>query len=464
MTNAAPEHRTRYGQRHPERVENALWDLARAGNWSGYELKGYLRPAPSPGAACRNVSVSAYRDEVPGPFWSWQRFGRTTTALPDGRLIHIAGEHEDAYDPDFCIYNDVVVEHPDGRCEVYLYPKDVFPPTDFHTATLIGSHIWLIGSLGYRDLRRHGHTQVLKLDVRTLQFEVCATTGDGPGWISRHLAERIGDNALLVAGGKVDTPEGYIANDDLFELDLRTLAWRRRPHGDEALFPVSAGDYRANRSPQAGIANPERSRNSFWLAMARYRWQPFRARLHFGADDASLPAPPTPNVIWTAVREDTLTICLPDGRTLEIGGRISDFGDNAADPWVYNDIVVTHPNGDIEIMCYPHDVFPHVVCPVGVTRGADVFVFGIIDRTYHPDRSRGPAVLRLDPVSYAIEPVAVADPPVRVAVYAGCETRDGDCIVFPIVRQKSDDPWLGLPFDLVDLRWGTPMPYRPPGA
>ncbi|KAJ4289991.1 hypothetical protein N0V88_006792 [Collariella sp. IMI 366227] len=43
------------------------------------------------------------------PLFCFQRFGRTETRLPDGRIVYIAGEHEDFYDPDFYIYNDVVV-------------------------------------------------------------------------------------------------------------------------------------------------------------------------------------------------------------------------------------------------------------------------------------------------------------------------------------------------------------------
>ena len=70
----------------------------------------------------------------------------------------IAGEHEDFYDPDFCIYNDVFVERARRPPGIYRYPKDVFPPTDFHTATLVGDEIILIGSLGYRDLRRAGRS------------------------------------------------------------------------------------------------------------------------------------------------------------------------------------------------------------------------------------------------------------------------------------------------------------------
>jgi hypothetical protein len=60
------------------------------------------------------------------------------------------GEHEDHYDPDFFIHNDVVVRTPDGEVAIYGYPTEVFLPTDFHTATLLPASIVLIGSLGYR--------------------------------------------------------------------------------------------------------------------------------------------------------------------------------------------------------------------------------------------------------------------------------------------------------------------------
>lgn len=39
------------------------------------------------------------------PVWCFTRFGATRTRLPDGRIVCIGGEHEDVYDPDFCIYN-----------------------------------------------------------------------------------------------------------------------------------------------------------------------------------------------------------------------------------------------------------------------------------------------------------------------------------------------------------------------
>ncbi len=54
-----------------------------------------------------------------GPVWTFDRMGQTRTELPDGRLVCVAGEHEDYYDPDFHIYNDVVVFAPGGGVEVY---------------------------------------------------------------------------------------------------------------------------------------------------------------------------------------------------------------------------------------------------------------------------------------------------------------------------------------------------------
>ncbi|KAK4148918.1 hypothetical protein C8A00DRAFT_19337 [Chaetomidium leptoderma] len=129
----------------------------------------------------------------PEPVFCFCRFGRTETKLPDGRIVYIAGEHEDYYDPDFNIYNDVVVVHRHGAVQeteqteegtgaddagsenemsddsdydkeywedlkrekikedletaalaagvdpadiqIYGYPADVFPATYFHTAT-----------------------------------------------------------------------------------------------------------------------------------------------------------------------------------------------------------------------------------------------------------------------------------------------------------------------------------------
>lgn len=162
--------------------------------------------------------------------WCYSRFGKSFTELPDGRVIEIGGEHEDFYDQDFCIYNDVIVHRGKGAFDIYGYPKEVFPPTDFHTATLAGDHIYIIGGLGYMGERRFGLTPVYRLNVNTLAIESMETSGESPGWISRHRARRIG-NAIEVTGGKVcgfaDGEETYTDNRNAHALDLGSMVWSK---------------------------------------------------------------------------------------------------------------------------------------------------------------------------------------------------------------------------------------------
>ena len=135
--------------------------------------------------------------------WCFDRFGMSITELPDGRVVEIAGEHEDSYDPDFCIYNDVVVHFPDGTFTIYGYPKDIFPTTDFHSATLAGDYIYIIGNLGYMPQRQNGITPVYRLNTVNYKIEKVETTGEAPGWLSRHDADLIDENTIRVSGGKL---------------------------------------------------------------------------------------------------------------------------------------------------------------------------------------------------------------------------------------------------------------------
>ncbi len=489
--------RTCYGSANPERVENALWQRAIEHGLCGYSMRQHCKVCNATGDCPIGYWHSSYRDATPGPFWSWCRFGRTSTTLPDGRIIHVAGEHEDSYDPDFCIYNDVVVEHPDGTREIFLYPADVFPPTDFHSATLIGNAIFLIGSLGYHNLRRIGETQVLKLDCCTLSIETVATTGELPGWISRHVTEQLSDTKLLIIGGQVQSTDKLEQNTTAFELDLTTLVWKVREHGDARVFPVTDEIYRKHKNPSFGATNPDPSGNPFWLEMARRQWSASRARLHFGdlappepqldmtdvgtEPGAGLPKFGSPeskdlaarigasiersklvrtvdDVVWTAVRQDAVELSLIDQRKLLIGGQTPDYGDEYADPWIYNDVIVTQPDGAMKILTYPTNVFPLIRFPVGIVWAEDVFIFGIIHRTRPREQPRTPVVMRLNTSTYEIVPIPAENPPSRVKIYQELETYVGNHVDFPLVRQTQADPALRVAFDLTTLKWGEPFP------
>jgi hypothetical protein len=164
------------------------------------------------------------------PIWCAQRFGQSMIFLPDGRIVQVAGEHEDYYDPNFCIYNDVFVHESDGKISIYGYPDGVFPPTDFHTATLIGSYIYLIGSLGYAGTRQYGETPVYRLDTNTFHMERLETTGNKPGWIYNHRTIQSGIHEIQVIGGEVltlsDGKEISSENSTVFILDIEQRVWR----------------------------------------------------------------------------------------------------------------------------------------------------------------------------------------------------------------------------------------------
>lgn len=169
------------------------------------------------------------QDSLHEPVWSYQRFGKSITELPDGRFIEIAGEHEDYYDADFCIYNDVVVHYGGGRFDLLGYPEEIFPPTDFHSATLVGDYIYVIGSLGYPEDRRSGETPVYRLHCSTYAIEKVAATGSKPGWINRHKAVLQDANTIRIFGGKIWRKrwgqEEYRDNEKSYLLDLSTMRW-----------------------------------------------------------------------------------------------------------------------------------------------------------------------------------------------------------------------------------------------
>ncbi len=206
----------RLGTSNPERMNNPVWEWLIKSRANAFVVNERLK-GPSPFEA--------------GPGWCFDRFGQSSNQLPDGRVVFIAGEHEDSYDPDFYIYNDVVVQHPDGRIEIYGYPRDIFPPTDFHSATLVSNRIVLIGNLGYPDKRAPGRTQVIALDLDTLSISTLQTSGMSPGWIQRHKATLADDGrSILIQGGKLDRGDpdkSLVENIDDWKLHLSDWRWER---------------------------------------------------------------------------------------------------------------------------------------------------------------------------------------------------------------------------------------------
>ena len=203
----AAQYRVRPGRSNPERADVPFWHEQIRSGASGHAAK---------------VAIAGSNAETDGPVWSFARYGRTATALPDGRIVLIGGEHEDHYDPDFCIYNDVTVIGTKGEIAHYTYPYAAFPPTDFHTATLVEGGIWLIGNLGYERGRVGGQTQVMWLSTIDFSIHKVATTGQGPGWISRHSATLL-DGAICVMGGQVE-PAGTDLKGS-YMLDLQNRVW-----------------------------------------------------------------------------------------------------------------------------------------------------------------------------------------------------------------------------------------------
>ncbi len=183
------------------------------------------------------------------PAWSADRFGQSEIELPDGRRVLIAGEHEDYYDPDFFIYNDVILWEPDDTLTILGYPEEVFPPTDFHSATLVGDEILLVGNLGYPKQRRLGSTAIVRLTLESWAVETQSSLGEAPGWIHRHDAALADDgSSLLITGGLVEVDETgrLMENIDDYRLWLDDWRWERLTERDWPLWELRRLDGKRN--------------------------------------------------------------------------------------------------------------------------------------------------------------------------------------------------------------------------
>lgn len=200
---------------NPTRLDNPLWHWLVRTHWDAYRANE-LYTGPSAFEA--------------GPMWVFDRFGMSETQLPDRQIVHIGGEHEDSYDPDFFIYNDVTVIGPDGNISIYGYPVDAFPPTDFHSSTLVGNEIFIIGRLGYPDGRVFGATPVYRLHLASMKIQSVETRGECPGWIYKHSATLANDGkSIIIHGGERwrGNEHATIENIDSWEFDTQSGQWLR---------------------------------------------------------------------------------------------------------------------------------------------------------------------------------------------------------------------------------------------
>jgi hypothetical protein len=225
----------RFGRSNPERMNNPVWEWLIRSKLNAYQANQRL-DGPSASDA--------------GPGWCFDRFGQSSTRLQDGRNVLIAGEHEDFYDSDFYIYNDVVVRHTDGVIDIFGYPRDIFSPTDFHSATLAGNRIIIIGSLGYPEERQAGTTPVAVLDLRTFTISKVVTAGNPPGWLHLHTAVLSEDGAsICIRQGLLDRRDGdgsLVENIDDWRLSLTDWSWQRLTDRRWQRWEVRRNDRRTN--------------------------------------------------------------------------------------------------------------------------------------------------------------------------------------------------------------------------
>jgi ankyrin repeat protein len=205
--------RRRFGRANPEVMSLPFWDEMIRTGMSAYHASMQF----------------GNRDSVADPVWCFARYGMSFTELPDGRFVQIGGEHEDFYDQDFCIYNDVVNHDRSGTFQVFGYTEDLFPPTDFHSATYFNGSIWIVGRLGYSGRRNFGTTPVYRLACSTWHIEQVTTEGDNPGWIFGHRARLEPTGTLLIWAGEichiVGEEEAVSANTQRYRLDFQTRQW-----------------------------------------------------------------------------------------------------------------------------------------------------------------------------------------------------------------------------------------------
>ena len=220
----------RHGTKNPERVEEAFYYNTILTHASPTELRRafHLDSLSQTNSYNRYLNAQTGHQiyEIPETrLWHYHRFGTSTTILPDGGVVFIGGEHEDYYDDDFCIFNDVLHVDKAGKMQLYFYSETDFQPTDFHTATFFENHVIIIGNLGYQKNRIEGKTPVYVLNLANFVIEEMETCGQNPKWLSRHSAIVV-DEKIIVWGGQIFEHNKLVDNTNFYTLDPKSGEWQ----------------------------------------------------------------------------------------------------------------------------------------------------------------------------------------------------------------------------------------------
>lgn len=239
------------------------------------------------------------------PGWCFSRYGQSETLLEDGRTVCIGGEHEDFYDPDFFIYNDVTIFEKGRAVEVFGYPAREFPPTDFHSATLIDGQIIIIGRLGYPEGRSKKITPVFILRLDDFTISELQTSGQQPAWMHEHSAtlEPTGQSIICEGGLTIHHGTGhYVENIASWRLCLASGTWSKISEKPWSRWLLMRGDESRNElwelSQVSWMQRTNRDRQSIRKILAS-----FSARGH-QVDTELYEARYAPNVDIFEIAED----------------------------------------------------------------------------------------------------------------------------------------------------------------
>jgi hypothetical protein len=177
-----------------------------------------------PDSVCQSIEI----DKKLSPIWCFSRYGQSETLLLDGSTVFVGGEHEDFYDEDFYIYNDIIVKSLEGHTSIYVYPCDVFEPTDFHSATIVGDKIYIVGGLGYAGERDEKITPVYIISLRNFAINRLEVSGISPTRLHKHKAflSKEGNIIVLTEGIVIDnTTREFQENLTCWRICLNSNAW-----------------------------------------------------------------------------------------------------------------------------------------------------------------------------------------------------------------------------------------------